>query len=62
MEKFDNSAIRNLKTLLSDGFEITPIRFPMSENILVDIKIRFLSELDDKFCRKKEKKIIFGVF
>ena len=42
IRKFGNSVIRNLATLLSDGFEIAPIRFPVSENILVDTKIRFL--------------------
>ena len=40
--------IRNLATLLSGGFEIAPIRFPMPENILVDTKIMFLSQLDDQ--------------
>ena len=64
VEKFANLelVISNLATLLSDGFEIAPIRFPVSENVLVDTKIRFLSELDDKFCRKTEKMISFGVF
>ena len=63
MEKYANLAtLYNLTTLLSEGFEIVPIRFAMSENILVDIKIRFLSQLDDKFWRKNEKMIIFGVF
>ena len=57
MEKF-----ANLATLLSGGFEIAPIRFPMPENQLVDTKIMFLSQLSDKLWRKTEKMIIFGCF
>ena len=34
----------------------------MPENILVDTKIMFLSQLNDKLWRKTEKMIIFGVF
>ena len=38
MEKFANLATGNLATLLSDGFEIAPLRCPVSENILVDTR------------------------
>ena len=62
IRKFGNPVIRNLATLLSGGFEIAPIRFPMPENILVDTKIMFLSQLSDKLWRKTEKMIIFGGF
>merc|ERR1712055_51424 len=62
IRKFGNPVIRNLATLLSGGFEIAPIRFPMTENILVDTKIMFLSQLSDKLWRKTEKMIIFGCF
>ena len=55
IRKFGNPAIRNLATLLSSGFEIAPIRFPMSENIFVDIKIMFICQLGDKLCRKHKK-------
>ena len=34
----------------------------MPENILVDTKIMFLSQLSDKLWRKTEKMIIFGCF
>jgi hypothetical protein len=34
----------------------------MPENILVDTKIMFLSQLNDKLWRKTEKMIIFGGF
>ena len=34
----------------------------MPENILVDTKIMFLSQLSDKLWRKTEKMIIFGGF
>ena len=54
--------MRNLAILLSSGFKIAPIRFPMPENILVDTKIMFLSQLSDKLWRKTEKMIIFGGF
>ena len=46
--------------MLSDCFEIAPIRFPVSENILVDTKIRFLSLLDDIFSLKTEKMVILS--
>ena len=62
IRKFGNPVIRYLATLLSGGFEIAPIRFPMLENILVDTKIMFLSQLSDKLWRKTEKMIIFGCF
>jgi len=57
-----NPAIPNVATLLSGGFEIAPIRFPMSENIFVDTKIMFICQLGDKLCRKTQKMIIFGGF
>ena len=59
---FANSAISNLATLLSDGLEIASVRFPESENILVDTKTRFLSLLDDTFSQKMEKNGHFGLF
>ena len=43
-------------------FEITPIRYPIPDNMLVDTKIMFLSQLGDKLWRKTEKMIIFGSF
>ena len=46
IRKFGNPAIRNLAILLSGGFKIALIQFPMPENILVDTKIMFLSQLD----------------
>jgi hypothetical protein len=53
-EKYANLAavIRYLATLLSDGYEIAPIRFPMSENIFEDTKIMFLDQLSGNLSQK----------
>ena len=61
IRKFGNSVIRNLATLLSDGFGIAPIRFPITENILVYSQIMFLSHLDYKTLTKHGKMIILAL-